>query len=110
MTKTIARESIKASLDKHEPIILVEALPEKYFNEGHLPGALQINHDEVDSKAAKLLPNKSAKIIVYCSNLACSNSGKVALHLSQLGYTNVFKYAEGKQDWIEAGLPVTKTA
>jgi hypothetical protein len=23
-----------------------------------------------------------------------------------MGYTNVRDYAEGKQDWIEAGLPV----
>jgi rhodanese-related sulfurtransferase len=25
-----------------------------------------------------------------------------------MGYTNVAEYAEGKQDWIEAGLPVEK--
>jgi rhodanese-related sulfurtransferase len=26
--------------------------------------------------------------------------------LAALGYTNVLDYAEGKQDWIDAGLPV----
>ena len=26
--------------------------------------------------------------------------------LAQLGYTRVRDYVEGKQDWIEAGLPV----
>jgi rhodanese-related sulfurtransferase len=106
MTKNISRESIKNALYHHEAIILIEALPERYFNDAHLPGAIQINHDEVDTKAAHLLPDKSARIAVYCSNLSCTNSGKAALRLVQLGYTNVFKYAEGKQDWIEAGLPV----
>ena len=108
--QTITRESIKASLDQRDPIVLVEALPERYFNDAHLPGAIQINHDEVDAKAARLLPNKYAKIVVYCSNVACANSGKAAMRLAQLGYTNVFKYAGGKQDWIDAGLPVEKSA
>jgi rhodanese-related sulfurtransferase len=110
MTQTITRSEIKTALDKQESITFVEALPEKYFNDAHLPNALQINHDEVDSKATLLLLNKSAKIIVYCSNASCSNSEKVATRLFQLGYTNVYKYTEGKQDWIEAGLPIQKLA
>lgn len=110
MTQTITRSEIKAALDKQESITFVEALPEKYFNDAHLPNALQINHDEVDAKADLLLPNKSAKIVVYCSNTSCPNSGKAAARLTQLGYTNVYKYAEGKQDWIEAGLPIQKSA
>lgn len=109
MTPTIHRDAIQAHLTKGDAIILVEALPAKYYHDAHLPGALQINHDEVDARATQLLPNKNATIIVYCSNLACSNSSKAAIRLEQLGYTRVFKYAEGKQDWIEAGLPIEKT-
>ena len=44
--------------------------------------------------------------MAYCSNTACPNSGQVASKLEALGYTNVRKYAEGIQDWVEAGLPV----
>ena len=44
--------------------------------------------------------------MTYCSNTACPNSGIAALKLAKLGYTNVRKYAEGKQDWSEAGLPL----
>ena len=106
MFNSISREAIKDTLDRREAVILIEALPEKYFNEIHLPGAIQINYDEVDVKASQLLPDKSAMIVVYCSNMSCTNSGKAAVRLSQLGYSNVFKYAEGKQGWIEAGLPV----
>ncbi len=109
MTQTITRSEIIAALDKKELITFIEALPEKYFNDAHLPNAVQMNHDEVDAKAAILLPNKSAKIIVYCSNASCGNSGKAAIRLTQLGYTSVYKYAEGKQDWIEAGLPIQKS-
>lgn len=108
MTQLITREALKTALDRNQAMTLVEVLPEWYFNDGHLPNAVQINHDEVDAKAATLLPNKSAKIVVYCTNGNCNNSTKAAIRLTQLGYTNVYKYAEGKQDWIGAGLPMQK--
>lgn len=106
MVQTISRQQIEQALQAGEALVLVEALPERYFQQAHLPGAVQINHDEVDAKAAYLLPDKQAKIVVYCSNMACANSAKAVVRLGQLGYSNVFKYAEGKQDWIEAGLAV----
>ena len=58
------------------------------------------------ANATRLLPDKSAAIVTYCSNAACPNSGQVAAKLSALGYTNVRKYREGIEDWVEAGLPV----
>lgn len=44
--------------------------------------------------------------MTYRSNTACRNSEAAATQLRALGYTNVRKYADGKQDWLEAGLPV----
>jgi rhodanese-related sulfurtransferase len=56
-----------------------------------------------------VLPEKDACVIVYCSNTACQNSVVASRRLAELGYTNVHEYVEGKQDWIEAGLPVEQT-
>ena len=54
----------------------MEALPIKYFNEAHLPGAVQIDYTEVLEKAPSLLTNKSKKIVVYCASSDCENSTK----------------------------------
>lgn len=71
----------------------------------HLPGALNFPHAQVDELAPELLPDKDAPVVVYCSNLACQYSVVASKRLVELGYTNVFEYEEGKQDWIDAGLP-----
>ena len=42
--------------------------------------------------------------MTYCSNTACQNSRIAAEKLAKLGYTDVRRYEEGKQDWEEAGL------
>ncbi len=102
--RTISRDELKQALDGGE-VTVVEALPAMYFEQEHIPGAININHDEIDGKAPALLPDKQAPIVTYCANAPCRNSGIAARKLEALGYTDVAEYVEGKQDWIEAGLP-----
>lgn len=104
--KHITREELKHELYNGDNITLVEALPEKYWREGHLPGSVQIDFSEIDSRAASLLQDKDEKIVVYCANTECQNSAKAARRLEALGYNNVYEYVEGKQDWVEANLPL----
>lgn len=106
MNKTATREQIKHKLDSHESITIVEALPSKYFEAGHLPGAINIPHDEIRDKAPELLPDKDAFIIVYCANTQCQNSRIATNLLQQMGYTSAYEYVEGKQHWQEANLPI----
>ena len=63
----------------------------------HIPGAINLSHDEVDARALELLPDKDAEIVVYCASATCQNSGMAANRLASLGYTNVRDYHEGKK-------------
>jgi rhodanese-related sulfurtransferase len=109
MTATINRDELRAGLDA-STLVLVDALPESYYAQQHLPGALNLVADDVEARAATLLPDKDAAVVTYCSNRTCPNSGQVAARLEKLGYTNVRKYPDGIQDWVEAGLPTEQGA
>ena len=104
MFRTVDRKTLQQYIASNPKLIILEALPERYWRDVHLPGALLFPHDQVDQLAPKLLPNKDAEIVVYCANKACQNSKVAAHRLTTLGYTNVYAYEEGKADWIEAGL------
>jgi rhodanese-related sulfurtransferase len=110
MTTTITRAELLEKMLRGENLAIIEALPPMYYDDAHLPRALNVPHDEVDALAPQLLPDKTQEVVVYCSNTACKNSTIAARRLDALGYTKVRKYAEGKQDWIEAGLPTEKRA
>lgn len=104
--KTISHEEIKQNLDAGRDMKIVEALPEKDFTQGHLPGALNIPPDQVHELAPKLLPEKGERIVVYCASSSCDASEEAADTLEGMGYTNVERYVEGKEDWKNAGLPL----
>jgi len=108
MTQQIDRETLARKLASAARPVLVEALPEMYFRDWHLPGARHLPHEEVTQLAPTVLPDKSADIVVYCASRTCQNSHVAAARLVQMGYENVAVYAGGKQEWSEAGLPVER--
>lgn len=108
MVSSISRDELRKRIEGDDDLVVVEALGPSYFEDAHLPGAKNLPHDQVDELAAELLPDKSAMVVVYCSNTVCQNSTVASQRLAEIGYTNVFEYVEGKQDWIEAGLPVER--
>lgn len=107
--KTITREELKARLDAGEALTLIEALPRRYYDEGHLPGAINLPHDQVRDLAPALLPDKGASLVVYCASTECRNSRIAAQTLDSLGYGDVMEYVEGKADWADAGYALQVT-
>jgi rhodanese-related sulfurtransferase len=103
---TIEREELRALLERGQPIVLLEALPERYFRKAHLPGARLMPHDRVAELAAALIPSRSSAVVVYCASETCRNSDQAAVELRRLGHSNVRVYRGGKADWQAAGLPV----
>jgi len=104
MTELITRDELRAAIEAGE-VTVIDALGGMYYEKQHLPGAVPLVESEVNERAKVLLPDRDGAIVTYCSNEACPNSGNVATRLSNAGYTNVRKYREGIQDWVEAGLP-----
>ncbi len=105
MVNLITRDELE-QLVAARTVTLVDALPSSYFAKAHLPGAVNLVESDVAALAPSLLPDKDTAIVTYCSNEACGNSQAVANRLLKLGYTNVRKYREGIQDWVQAGNAV----
>lgn len=105
MARTITRDELRQTIEQGS-VTVVETLRGEHFAQGHLPGAIHIHFEAIAERAPELLPDRDAAIVTYCSNSACRNSEIAANQLTAMGYANVRKYAEGKDDWREAGLPL----
>jgi rhodanese-related sulfurtransferase len=67
--RTIERDELKNKIDAKEYFFLVETLAPQYYQEGHLPGAVNLPPDKVRELALSVLPDKNAEIVVYCAKL-----------------------------------------
>jgi rhodanese-related sulfurtransferase len=68
MEVTISTEQLKAKLDRKDGIKLVETLAPERYREAHIPGAMNIPPEKIKELAPRLLPNKDAEIITYCTS------------------------------------------
>ena len=109
MTKTITAAALASRLRENADLVLLEALPDKYYRDWHLPGARHFPHEEARALAPVVVPDKAAEIVVYCASDTCQNSHIAARQLAALGYGNVSVFAGGKKAWSEAALPVERT-
>ncbi len=105
MTTIIQRDELHQAIEAGA-VTVVETLREEHFAQGHLPGAIHLHFEAPDALIEARLPDRDAAIVTYCTNTACRNSEIMANRLRSLGYGNVRKYGEGKQDWTDAGLPL----
>lgn len=102
----ISRDELTQKIARHDHFRLVEISPEADYHRAHLPGAINLPLNQVARLALKRLRDRNAEIVLYCDGSESEPAEEAARELSERGYTNVREYAEGKQDWIDTGLPI----
>jgi rhodanese-related sulfurtransferase len=68
MVATITRDELQQKIARGEKFALVETLPAQTFHHAHLPRAVNLPPDQVAQLAPTILPDKTAEVVVYCSN------------------------------------------
>jgi len=92
----ITAQQAKEIMDTQERYIILDTRTQEEYEEGHIPGAIVISHDEILEKAESVLKDKEQLILVYCRS---GRRSKLASEdLVKLGYTNIKEFG-GIIDW-----------
>ena len=92
----ILAEEAKQIMDTEEGYIILDVRTQEEYDEGHIPGAIVISHEEITEKAEEVLTDKDQLILVYCRS---GRRSKIAAEaLVELGYTNIKEFG-GIIDW-----------
>ena len=94
--KSISQQEAKAIMDADGPYIVLDVREQYEYDEGHIPGAILIPHEQIAERCGELLPDKNAVILVYCRSGRRSQIASEAL--AGLGYSNVLEFG-GIIDW-----------
>lgn len=86
-----------------EPIFLDARSPEEYAG-GHIPGAINIPVNDLESFDLDMMTVPSNQVFVsYCSDPACDLALQLTFWLEEQGFKNLYYYSAGWQEWIEKG-------
>ena len=92
----ITAEEAKQIMDNEEGYIILDVRTQEEYDQGHIPGAIVISHEEIAEKAEDVLTDKDQLILVYCRSGRRSKLAAEAL--VELGYTNIKEFG-GIIDW-----------
>ena len=92
----ITAEEAKQIMDAEEGYIILDVRTQEEYDQGHIPSAIVISHEEIAEKAEEVLTDKDQLILVYCRS---GRRSKIAAEaLVELGYTNIKEFG-GIIDW-----------
>lgn len=84
-------------------VTVLDVRPPEEFAAGHLPGAVNIPIDKLESGLAKL--SKRREVVAYCRGPYCLMSFEAVLKLRKRGW-KARRLQQGFPEWKAAGLPV----
>ena len=92
----ITAQEAKKIMDEREGYIILDTRTREEYDEGHIPGAILIPHDQIREQAESVLTDKDQLIFVYCRS---GRRSKLASEdLQAMGYTNIMEFG-GIIDW-----------
>jgi rhodanese-related sulfurtransferase len=94
--RKLSANEAKKMIDEVADVMILDVRTNEEFQENRIPNAVLLPDDEVGEKAADVLPDKDALILIYCRS--GRRSANAARELTAMGYTNVYDFG-GIIDW-----------
>lgn len=106
---TVDARQIFDLIDKYPSLVILDNRKEEDFAAGHIEGAARLIDTEVSAETlVKHIAAKDAPVLFYCNGVKCGRAAKATEKAVQLGYTKVFYYALGMDEWNKEGLPLVR--
>ena len=96
---TISADDLKDQMSTDSDLMVINVLPEKYYNDCHIKGSINAPLPDLVEQAAAW--DRSQKIVVYCALEACDAGEKGYILLHCLGFANVIDYKGGIKEWYQ---------
>ena len=104
----VSLEEMKRRLESGDDCVFVDVREKDEWRQGYVPGAVHVPRGFLEMQAESKLPDKNARLVVYCAGGV--RSAFAARTLAELGYRHVESANPGFVRWKDAGYPVEKPA
>ncbi|MGR9072199.1 MAG: rhodanese-like domain-containing protein [Gammaproteobacteria bacterium] len=99
-------QTMQAKMYSDKGFTFIDMRPEQEFQQGHIPGAKNLNLENLTEDALIAIVKKDDTVVFYCSGMASDLAAKAAEKALEWGWSKVFYYRTGFTEWKNAGLKV----
>ncbi len=103
----ISQDEAKEMMQQDDGHVIVDVRRPDEFAAGHIPGAICIPNETIESEQPEELPDTDQIILIYCRS--GNRSKQAAQKLFDMGYTNIYEFG-GIIDWTGEVVAETQDA
>ena len=96
--------TVRQRQERGDKFHFVDVREDDEWRAGHALGAMHIGKGVIERDVEKLIPDKSAEVILYCGG--GFRSALAAEAIQRMGYTNVLSMDGGYRGWRDADNPI----
>jgi phage shock protein E len=101
----MSQEALREHQTRHtDHLFVLDVRTPQEYAEGHVPGAVNVPHDQLASRLAEVPKDKD--VVLYCKS--GRRAGIAADVLAANGYTRLSHLEGDMSAWVEKGRPVAK--
>jgi rhodanese-related sulfurtransferase len=102
--KKVTIQDLKKAMDNKEDIVILDVRNPNEYDVAHIPGAFNVSRGLLEFQIWSVVPDKNAKIYVYCRTGA--RAALATKQLNEFGYKNAVSVDTGGVAWAKAGYPI----
>jgi rhodanese-related sulfurtransferase len=104
--RSITAEELTEQIQRSQAPLILDVRSRGEYANGHIPGALNIPHDQLPDRLSEIDVAKTEEIVVHCQSGQRARIAEEAL--IKAGYSNVRDLDGHMNGWMNAGYPIEK--
>jgi len=104
---SVSAEEVVDLILSNPDLIIVDSRKKAEYLKGHIEGAINILNTELAlDDLETIAPDRAQAVLFYCNGARCLRSSDSINKAVKWGYTNIFWFRGGWEEWSEKRLPV----
>lgn len=88
-------------------LVVIDSRKRAVYLKGHIEGAVNIDNTGLTrARLEAVAPSHETMLVFYCHGTQCLRSADVIRRAIDWGYSNIFWFRGGWEEWIDKRLPV----
>lgn len=102
-------EGLLRLVEQQPRLIVVDARISSDRNQGYIEDSISLPDIQTDcASLKKLAADKSTPLLFYCNGPKCGRSGKSAIKAVGCGYSHLYWFRGGFEEWRAKGYPTVR--